>query len=415
MGLPKNTYDVIVIGGGASGMMAAVIAGKRGKRVLLLEKNKHLGEKLRISGGGRCNILNTEEDTRKLLSHFGEADKFLFSPFAQFGMKETREFFESNGLPIMEEENNRAFPASESAEDVCKFFEDLLREYKVEVRKKIEVTELVKRSGKITRVRAGDQEFAAESIVLATGGVSHPETGSTGDGFKWLESLGHTAHEPKPTIVPLKVEQKWIRDLSGNSAPDAKITFLLGKEKKFSKRGRILFTHFGLSGPTILNSAAKVQDLLHEGIVNAHIDLFPDLDLGALDAKIQELFEANKNKNVANVFKGFLPAGTHDVLVTRFPNIDPEIKVHSVTKEQRKGMVEFLKSIPLVISGLMDPEKAVIADGGVPLTEIDTKTMRSKVIKNLFITGDLFNITRPTGGYSLQLCWTSGYIAGMNV
>lgn len=414
MALPKNTYDVIVVGGGASGMMAAVIAATRGKRVLLLEKNKKLGEKLRISGGGRCNILNAEEDTRELLSHFKEADKFLFSPFAQFGMKESREFFESNGLPIMVEENKRAFPASESAEDVCTFFEELLRKHKVEVRKKIEVKELVKRSGKITVVRADGQEFGAESIILATGGVSHPETGSTGDGFAWLESLGHTAHEPKPTIVPLKVQEKWIRNLSGNSADDAKITFYLGKEKKFSKRGRILFTHFGLSGPTILNSAAAVQDLLHEGVVNVRIDLFPDLDLGALDTKIQELFEENKNKNLSNVFKGVLPPGTHEVLATRFPKIDPEIKVHSVTKEQRKGIVEFLKGVPLVISGLMDPEKAVIADGGVPLTEVDMRTMKSLVVKNLFITGDLLNITRPTGGYSLQLCWTTGYVAGMN-
>lgn len=415
MGLPKNTYDVIVIGGGASGMMAAVIAGKRGKRVLLIEKNKNLGDKLRISGGGRCNILNAEEDTRTLLSNFGEADKFLFSPFAQFGMKETREFFESNGLPLMVEEKNRAFPVSENAEDVCKFFEDLLRMYKVEVRKKLEVTELIKRSGRITQVRAGDQSFGAESIVLATGGVSRPETGSTGDGFKWLEELGHTAHEPKPTIVPLKVEQKWIRNLSGNSLPDAKITFALGKEVKFSKRGRLLLTHFGLSGPTILNSATQVADLLHEGVVNAYIDVFPDMDLGTLDAKIQELFEANKNKIVKNVFKDFLPPGTADVLATRFPGIDPEIKVHSVTKEQRKGMVDFLKKIPLVISGLMEPERAVIADGGVPLTEVDMKTMKSTIIKNLFITGDLFNITRPTGGYSFQLCWTTGYVAGMNV
>lgn len=414
MGLPKNTYDVIVVGGGASGMMAAITAAKRGKRVLLIEKNKHLGEKLRISGGGRCNILNAEEDTRKLLSNFGEADKFLFSPFSQFGMKESREFFESNGLPIMVEENNRAFPVSEKAEDVCAFFEEQLRIHKVEVRKKLEVIELVKRSGRITRVRAGDQEFAAESIILATGGISHPETGSTGEGFKWLEDLGHEVYEPKPTIVPLKVLEKWIRNLSGNSLPDAKITFALGKENKFSKRGRILFTHFGLSGPTILNSAGAVQDLLHEGIVNAYIDLFPDLNLGEVDELVQKVFEENKNKNVRNVFKGILPPGTADVLATRFPKIDEEMKVHSVTKEQRKGIVEFLKKVPLVISGLMDAERAVVADGGVPLTEVDMKTMRSTVIKNLFITGDLFNITRPTGGYSLQLCWTTGYVAGMN-
>ncbi|XKT74820.1 MAG: NAD(P)/FAD-dependent oxidoreductase [Patescibacteria group bacterium UBA2163] len=411
----KQTYDVIVIGGGAAGMMAAAIAGARGKRVLLLEKNKKLGEKLRITGGGRCNILNTEADTRKLLSHFGDAAKFLFSPFSQFGVKETRAFFESHGLEIKEEANNRAFPVSENAEDVCIFFERLLHEYKVDVRTNMPITEMVKRGEKIEYIIAGNETFKAEAYILATGGVSHPETGSNGDGFTWLAQLGHEVLPPKPTIVPLRVEETWIRDLSGTTLPDTKITFALQNERKFSVRGNILVTHFGLSGPIILNNAAKVDDLLHEGVVSAYIDLFPDLDDGAFDALLRQTFDTHKNKAIRNACKEILPPGTGNILASRFPGIDPETPVHSVTKEQRKNLVVFLKNIPLTISGLMGMERAVVADGGVSLSEIDTKTMRSLVCRNLFVVGDLLNITRPSGGYSLQLCWTTGYVAGSSV
>lgn len=410
--MAQKHYDVVVIGGGAAGMMAACIAGSEGKKVLLLEQNKRLGEKLRISGGGRCNILNAEGDTRTLLSHFGDASKFLFSPFSQYGMQETWDFFESNGLPLKIEDRKRAFPQSESAEDVCSFFETLLQKHKVEVHKNTTVEELVKRSGAITCVRTSKGEFAGTSIILATGGVSRPETGATGDGFTWLTKLGHTVHNPQPTIVPLKVEEKWIRSLSGTSIPNAHITFTQGKQKKFSVRGPLLFTHFGLSGPTILNAAAKVQDLLHEGRVEAHIDLFPDETIGALNERILTLFEQHKNRTVVNALKEILPPGTSEVFTACITDLTQDTKVHSVTKEQRGELAHFLKKISLTIAGLMDPEHAVIADGGVDLTEIDTKTMRSKILKNVFITGDLLHIRRPTGGYSLQLCWTTGYVAG---
>lgn len=409
-----DTYDVIVIGGGASGMMAAGTAAARGKRVLLIEKNKKLGEKLSISGGGRCNILNAEEDARTLLSFFGDAQKFLFSPFAIFGMKETWDFFESRGMPLMVEDRKRAFPQSESAPEVTKLLEEYVQEGKVEIRKNLPVIELVKRSGRITQVRTVNHAFGADSIILATGGTSHPETGSTGDALPWLEKLGHTVESPKLTVVPLKVQEKWMRPLLGISLPDAKIRFVQKGKTKFSERGRILMTHFGLSGPMILNLAARVDELLKEGVVTAYIDLFPDMNEKELDLHIQGLFEANKNKIIKNVLKDILPPGTSDVFLSRIKSLLPEEKVHSVTKEARKEMVEFFKNIPLTIPELMGEERAVVADGGIPLSEIDMKTMRSTVLKNLFITGDLLNITRPTGGYSLQLCWTTGYIAGKN-
>jgi predicted Rossmann fold flavoprotein len=193
-----------------------------------------------------------------------------------------------------------------------------------------------------------------------------------------------------------------------------KITFYVGKEKKFSKSGNILLAHFGLSGPLILNSAAQVADLLQEGTVTARIDLYPSLDIGTLDKKLTEHFDANKNKLLKNVVKEFTPAGTGDVLLTLVPSVDPEKKVHSITKEERRALVDMLKGLPVTIPGLMGLDRAVIADGGVPLTEMDMRTMRSKVCSNLFIIGDLLHINRPSGGYSLQLCWTEGYIAGKN-
>ncbi|XKT75083.1 MAG: NAD(P)/FAD-dependent oxidoreductase [Patescibacteria group bacterium UBA2103] len=414
MAKAQNTYDSIVIGGGAAGMMAAVILGSRKKRVLLLEKNNKLGEKLRISGGGRCNILNAEEDTRELLSHFKEADKFLFSTFSQFGMKETWDFFELHGLPLMVEDRKRAFPRSEDAEDVCELFKRLLQENNVEVRKKMEVTRIIKKGKKIVEVVAGGEHFGAETFIFATGGTSHPETGSTGDGFNWLKEVGHTAKDPVPTIVPIKLAERWVKKLSGVELPDVKITFSQKKEKKFSIRGKILITHFGLSGPTILNNAGKIQDLLYEGSVTGHIDLFPDLSLGDLHKKIFELFEEHKNKTVKNTFKEIFQDRLAEALAGQFPRLDEELQVNAVTKTQRIAIIEYLKKVPITVTELMGEDRAVIADGGVPLTEIDMREMRSKVVDNLFIVGDLLHINRPTGGYSLQLCWTTGYVAGMH-
>lgn len=405
-------YDVIVIGGGASGMMAAGRAAEKGKRVLLLEKNAKLGAKLAITGGGRCNITNAEEDERIFLSKYGAADKFLHSAFAQFGVQDTFSFFESRGLPLKVEAYKRAFPATERASDVVAVLSAYLAKGKVEVRTSVAVKNLVTTDGFIERVQTSAGDFFAHSFILATGGVSHPETGSTGDGFAWLTGIGHTITKPTPTIVPLKVKEGWVKKLAGVSLPLMKVTFLVDGVKKFSKTGPLLFTHFGVSGPTILNSAGKVSDLFQEGIVTAALDLFPGMDAGALDRKVTELFDANKNKVLKNVLKELVPPGTTETLLSLVPSIDPETKVHSVTKESRKQLVELMKRVPMTITGLMGFDRAVVADGGLPLTEVDTRTMRSLRYKNLFITGDLLHIKRPSGGYSLQLCWTTGHLAG---
>lgn len=414
MGKSAHTHDVIVVGGGASGMMAAGIAAESGKRVLLLEKNDALGAKLAISGGGRCNILNAEEDEHALLANYGEAAPFLYSAFAEFGLQESIAFFERIGVPIVVEARKRAFPTSQHAPTVVAALEDYLRRGGVEVRLKTEIARIKTEGGAISSVVAQGFEFSAESYIFSTGGVSHPETGSTGDGFDWLTELGHTVTAPTPTIVPLAVKEKWVHKLKGTTLTDAKISFYLDGTRKFSKKGNILLTHFGLSGPTILNLAGDVADLLYEGVVTATIDLFPTKDIGILDQELVALFDNNKNKLLRNTLPQIIPSATVEEFLALIPKIDPEIKVHSVTKEERRMLIDLLKGLPVTISGLMGMNRAVVADGGVALTEVDMRTMRSKKISNLLVTGDLLDITRPSGGYSLQLCWTTGYIAGKN-
>ena len=394
-------------------MMAAGRAAERGQRVLLLEKNEKLGEKLKISGGGRCNITNAELDEHALLKHYGKAEQFLYSVFSQFGVGNTFSFFEAKGLPLVIQARKRAFPHTERALDVCLVLEKYMRDGKVIIKTSSPVTRVVADGKKIVSVVCGQNEYKAKSFIFATGGVSHPETGSTGEGFAWLAQLGHTVFKPTPTIGPLKVREAWVKELAGVSLSFMKITFFIDGVKQFSETGKILFTHFGISGPLILNSAYKVNNLLHDGVVTATIDAFPDTDLGSLERRIIAVFDQNKNRMLRNVLKDIVPAGTSRSIASLIKkSVDPDKKVHSVTKEERKVIVHILKTLPLTIAGLMGYDRAVIADGGVPLSEIDMRTMRSKKIENLYLTGDLLHINRPSGGYSLQLCWTTGYVAG---
>ncbi len=407
-------FDVVVIGGGAAGMMAAGRAGERGRRVLLLEKNKRLGEKLGITGGGRCNITNAEYNVRLLLKNYGAGEKHLYSPFSQFGVEETFAFFEGRKLPLVVQERGRVFPKSEKALDVVRVMEDYARENGVVVKISTAVMNIALHKGKPTEIIANHSLYSAESVIVATGGMSHPETGSTGDGFAWLKACGHTIAKPTPGIVPLAVRDSWIKNLSGVTLEPMKITFFLNNKKQFSRAGKILFAHFGLSGPMILNCASAVGDLLHEGEVTAKIDACPLEDEGALERRLIGIFDENKNKTLKNIFKLIAPPGMAQEIFSLMGGVFKDTKVHSVTKAQRKKIVQTLKALPVTIADLMGYDRAVVADGGVDIKEIDMKTMRSRPHHNLFIVGDLLHIARPSGGYSLQLCWTTGYIAGNN-
>jgi predicted Rossmann fold flavoprotein len=414
--MEKNKiWDVIIIGGGASGMMTGAISSRDGKSVLILEKNKDLGEKLKITGGGRCNITNAEFDIKLFLKNYGKAESFLYSPFSIFSAKDTFTYFELLGLPLVVQARKRAFPETEKAYDVYRVLKNELEKNKVSIKNNTEVKEILAKGDMIVGVNTNKGIFYGKSFVLSTGGTSHQETGSTGDGFKFLKKLGHTIKDPTPSVVPIEVSDKWVHKLAGVSLSFMKITYFLEGRKQFSKTGKVLFTHFGLSGPLILNSASSIGSLLQAGFVTAYIDMYPDTDLGSLENRIIKVFDNNKNKTFKNILKEIIPEGTSKGIEILLDFIDPQIKVHSITKETRKKLVQLLKALPVHITNLMGYDRAVVVDGGVSLREINTKTMRSKFYENLYITGDLIDINRPSGGYGLQLCWTTGYVVGMSL
>lgn len=408
------TYDVIVIGGGASGMVAAGRAAERGKKVLLLEKNQFLGEKLKITGNGRCNITNTTPDLHLFLKNYGQAEKFLYSSFVKFGVQDTIKFFESRGLAIIEEENNRAFPKSQQAIDVVNCLIEYLKKNKVTIKTNFQVQKIINTGDKVTGVMVNKHIIKSNNVVIATGGTSHPETGSTGDGFKWLAELGHVIIKPTPAVVPLAIKEKWIKTLSGTTLTDIKISVYVDGVKKFSKQGNVLCTHFGLSGPLILNLSAKVADLLPTGKVSVSLDIFPKLDHKQLNEYLLSTLEEHNKSLVVNILKLILPAGVAKVIAKQF-KIDDRLKANQLSKSQRINLVNNLKSLKLTVSGLMGLDRAVVVDGGLPLKQVNNQTFASFVYPNLFVTGDVLHIRRPSGGFSLQLCWTSGYIVGNNI
>jgi len=409
-------YDVVVIGGGASGMMAAVVAAERGLRVLLLEKNPALGRKLSVTGGGRCNILNAEPDVRALLQHYKNAEQFLYAPFSRFGMQEAWDFFVDKKLPLVVEARNRAFPQTQKATDVVHFFEQLLKTHTVDVQCNTEVVGIKNDGDTIVGVETKAGIVTATSYVLATGGLSHPETGSTGDGLRWLSKLAHMVHTPNPALVPLVSPTTWVRTLAGTSLDAAKCTFVGKNGGRVQTRvGRMLFTHFGLSGPLVLNVAAEVRTLLQEGDVTATIDLFPGIDDALLQAKVQAVFTEHSNKALKNILKYIVPPGMSAAVASLLEPALAEEKAHSISREKRQKLIVLMRALPLVVTGTKGQAWSIVSDGGLDLREVDTKTMRSKRYKNLYLTGDLLHISRPSGGFSLQLCWTTGYVAGQSV
>jgi len=410
-------YDLIVIGGGASGMMAGGRAAELGAKVLLFEKNKNLGEKLNMTGGGRCNITNAEFDVRKFLKHFSESQEFLYSPFSKFSAKDTFTFFEKRNLPLMTEARKRAFPKSQKATDVMNVMKRYVENNGVEIKINTRVKSVDKiNNGETFSIKTKDDRvYKTHNVVIATGGVAAPKTGSTGDGFKFLKKLGHTVGESSPNVVPLKTDEKWVHSLSGTSLSFMKISFIQNGKVKIKKTGKILFTHFGISGPLILNSSHEVKKLLNTGTVLASIDLFPDTNEGDLDRALWRLFEKHKNKKLKNVLPELIPESLALTILT-FPKVQfAESPVHSITKEERKKLTYILKNLTFDITGTMGFEKAVITDGGVNLEEVNFKNMSSKLHPNLYLLGDILDINRPSGGFSLQLCWTTGWVAGSDI
>ena len=393
-------------------MMAAGTAGAEKARVLLIEKNPTLGKKLLITGGGRCNLTNAEMDTKKLLAKFGKAGKFLFSAFAQWNVTDTLKFFHEYGMPTKIENELRVFPVSNKAKSVWDVLNGYMKDGKVSLMTGSPVASFVSDKKTITGVQLANGEIIqGKSFILATGGKSHPETGSTGDGFKWLRLLGHMVIDTAPALVPIKLSDPWIKLLQGVSIPLVRFNIFQNDKRQVVQKGKLLFTHFGVSGPAIMNMSSQVRELLEYGAVTIVADLLPSLDHKRADLAVQNILKTHSNKIFKNITSEFLPTAVIQA-VGKLAGIDMATPCHSISRQSRLRLVQFLKALPLHVSGILGPEKAVVTSGGIALEEVDFKTMRSRKISNLYLTGDILNIARPSGGYSLQLCWTTGRVAG---
>jgi predicted Rossmann fold flavoprotein len=407
----REEFDVAVIGGGPAGMIAAGRAAELGARVVLLEKNAALGKKLLLTGGGRCNILHAEFDHHTLAGEYGQKGRALLSAFSRFDTQATWDFFESRGLKLKIEEEKRAFPVSDQADDVRSLLEAYMAEGKVTVRKNFVVRGLIQSADMIKKLVHKSGEIYAKNFVIATGGKSHPETGSTGDGFAWLREVGHHVIEPEAALVPVMVRNPWVADVAGLSLQDIKLSVWQGNTKHASRKGKMLFMHAGLSGPLVLNMSKEIGDLLKTGDVTVSIDLFPTHDPGALDRSIVSAFDEGKNRMIKNAI-GSLVQPRLGLVILSLAGIDPELPLHQLTREQRLALGGILKDLRMSVSGLLGEDRAIVTGGGLDLREVDFRSMCSKRFKNLFLAGDILDFDRPSGGFSLQVCWTTGYVAG---
>jgi len=408
-------YDLIVIGGGPAGMMAAGRAGERGARVLLVERNPRLGVKLMITGKGRCNITNAEPDIRKFIAHYGWNGKFLFSAMSRFDNENTREFFEGRGVKTKVERGQRVFPESDQARDINDAFLDYLRESKVVIKTKATVAEVVSKNKRMEKIiLSNGEELQAKNYLIATGGQSYPGTGSKGDAYQWLWQMGHKIIPVRPALAPIILKEDWIDELEGLSLKNVEISLWQNKKKVESRFGEALFTHEGMSGPVILDMSKRAGELVAQGAVTLVIDFKPALSEKILDERLQKDFTAQSNKMFKNSLDWLLPKKMIPMMVG-ISGIAGEKKVHTMTRAERQKLLKLLKSFPLEIKAVAGFETAIVTAGGVDLREVDPKTMKSRIIDNLFLAGEVLDLDGPTGGFNLQVCWSTGFVAGENI
>lgn len=405
---------VVIIGGGAAGMFASIAAAECGHQVEVYEKNEKLGKKLFITGKGRCNITNAC-DMEGLFDAVRTNVKFLYSSFYGYTNEQVIEFFERIGVPTKVERGDRVFPVSDHSSDVICGLEREMNRLGVKVHLRTAVKKVVEKEGHFEKIVLGDDtEVYADACIVATGGLSYQSTGATGDGFRFAQSLGHTVTECMPALVPMECKEDWVTDLQGLSLRNVDVTILEGKKKLYEDFGEMLFTHYGVSGPLILSASSYVGKKLNAKELTLKIDLKPALSEEQLDHRVLREFEENQNRQFKNAIHKLFPSKLIPVMIG-LSGIDPEKKVNVITKEERLGFVRLIKGLTITLTGLRDYNEAIITKGGIKIKEVDPGTMESKLVKGLYFAGEVLDLDAVTGGFNLQIAWSTAYAAGTGI
>ena len=404
-------FDVVVIGGGPAGMFAAIKASESQLKVGLIEKNNFLGKKLLITGNNRCNITQAEFNNKNFVKKLGKKQDFLLSGLSLFNSKSIIDFFEKENLKTKIERGNRVFPLSNKSNDVIKVLVKKLNENNVDLILGKQVNKINFDETKIKSIEAKQEKIIAKSFVIATGGKAYPSTGSTGSGYQWAKKIGHKIIEPRPGLTSIEVKEDYVKELQGLSLKNVSLSVFQNNKKQDSRFGEMLFSHFGLTGPIVLDLSKKIGELIDKQTVFLKIDLKPALDFSILDKRLQKDFKGNKT------FKNYLPSLVPRKLIKlliKKTEINPNKKISLINKQERRKVIDFLKNLTFTVKNLSGFNQAIITVGGIDLAEIQGKTMQSKIIENLFFAGEIIDLDGPTGGYNLQICWTTGYLAGIN-
>ena len=404
---------ILIIGGGAAGMMAAVAAAERGHQTELYEKNEKLGKKLFITGKGRCNITNAA-DISEFFNAVTTNPKFLYSAFYTFTNDQTIDFFNRHGVETKTERGGRVFPVSDHSSDVIRALEKEMERLGVQMHLHAEVKEILTDRAH-SRVQgivlSSGQKVCGDAVIVATGGISYPSTGSTGDGYRFARNTGHKVTELSPSLVPVEVREWYAGELMGLSLRNIEIRITDGKKKLYQEFGEMLFTHYGVTGPVILSASSIVGKILKDRELTLHIDLKPALTAEQLDKRVLREFEQNHNRQFKNAVDSLFPAKLRPVMIER-SGIPGDKKVHEITKEERSGFVRLIKDFTVTLTGLRGYNEAIITRGGVSVRQIDPGTMESKLISGLFFAGEVLDLDALTGGYNLQIAWSTEWLAG---
>ena len=412
----RNMSRVIIVGGGAAGMMAAYAAADCGHSVVLLEQNEKLGKKLFITGKGRCNVTNACERD-KLFDNVVSTPKFLYSAFHDFDNRQMMELLQGAGCPLKVERGERVFPVSDHSSDIIAALERLMQKKKVEICLHTKVKELLigPEACSIHGVRLTDgTEMESDAVVLATGGLAYPSTGSAGDGYRMAGQAGHTVRDCAPALVPMEIREPWCTLLQGLSLKNVTLTMSSGSKKIWHGFGEMLFTHFGISGPLVLSASSYYGKCKDKADVTVTVDLKPALTMEQLDRRILRDFEDNPNKQFKNVIGGLYPAKLTPVMI-ELSGIDGEKKIHEITRQERSRLAEITKQLRMHVTGLRDYAEAVITQGGIRVKEVNPSTMESKLVQGLYFAGELLDLDAVTGGFNLQIAWSTGHLAGSSI